>query len=192
MSEYLSYTEVCGAFAKLAMEQRIPVFKRDTEESVAEYLASYGNSLLQGPDFVFTVPPAIYITEAFTLLAKSGFPWVSKDTEPRYEGLQRVTSKQDAMFLNAFNIYLKRCQVHETVAAVGLTEALNYFIKKDEEGVSPLKGPFEKIPSTFFGTEQLDFWDIEFPDTGDMVVVYTKEGFLRMIIRYQGKTARHY
>lgn len=192
MSEYLSYTEVCNAFAELATQQRIPVFKNDAVEGIAEYLATYGTALLQGPDFVFTVPPEIYITEAYSLLAKSGFPWVTKDTEPRYEGLQRVTSKQDSMFLNAFNIYLKRCQVHETVAAIGLSEPLNYFIKKDQENVSPLKGPFEKIPSTFFGTEPLDFWDIEFPDTGDIAVVYTKEGFLRMILRYEGKTVKHY
>ena len=192
MSEYLSYTEVCDAFAELAATQRIPVFKNDDVPAISSFLATYGQALVYGADFVFTVPPEIYITEAYSLLAKSGFPWVSQDTDSRYEGLQRVSTKQDAMFLNAFNIYLKRCQVHETVAAIGLSEPLNYFIKKDGAGVCPLKGPFEKIPSTFFGTEPLDFWDIEFPNTGDVAVVYTKEGFLRMILRYEGKVVRHY
>ncbi len=188
----MTYDDVCEAFAKLAEEQRIPIFKRDARDDIASYLKTYGIALHLGKEYLFTVPPEIYITEAFSLLSKSSFPYVSRVTDARYEGLKRVTTKQDAMFFNAFNIYLMRCQIHNSIMDHGLTEKVNYFIKKDEEGVSPLKGPFEKIPSTFFGTEQLDFWDIEFPDNGDVAVVYTNEGFLRMILRYKGKSATHY
>lgn len=192
MSSPLTYQEVCTKFAELALTQHVPLFEGDTVEQVESYLSEYGKDLVQGSDYKFTVDPLLYIREAYAKLAIAGFPWVNFVVERRKSGLELKTGKVNTMFLDAFNIYLLRCQVHDSLLEHDFSESVNYFIKTDKEGVSPLEGPFKKIPSSFFGGEQISFWDIEFPADSDMVVVYTNEGFLRMILRYKGKAVSHY
>ncbi len=189
----MSYEEVCQKFAELGIKHRISLLADDSIEDATLYLKGYGDStkLNQGEEFYYLVNPEAFLKSAYSSLANSSFGWVDR-MKPAREAVEKVTSRQNALFLDAFNVYLCRCAIHNSLQMTDFNEAVNYFVKTDVEGESPLKGPFEKVPSTFFGGEELNFWDINFPKNHDMIVVYTNEGILRMIMRYADKTTRHY
>ena len=192
MAGYYSYQDVLNAFAKLGIEQRIPIIADDSVEQAAKYLGEYVKALHIGEDYVFTVDPELFLKNAYETLDKDDFPWVRKVTEPRKKQLETVTGTMTAMFLNAMNIYMMRCQIHPSLLEMSFDEPVNYFVKSKEEGASPLQGPFIKVPSTFFGGKQLSFWEMDFPADKDLIVAYTNEGFLRMIMTYKGKSTAHF
>lgn len=189
----MSYEEICRKFAELGIKSRISMLVNDSVEEATAYLMQYGDStkLNQGEEFYYLANPEVFLKNAYSTLCISSFGWIDR-TKPALEAIAGVTSRPNALFFDAFNLYLCRCSVHNSLQMSDFNEAVNYFVKTDEEGVSPLKGPFEKVPSTFFGGEELNFWDIDFPKNHDTIVVYTNEGILRMIMRYAGKTTRHY
>lgn len=185
MSEPLKFEEVIDAFIEIGNAQGVAILKNDPEAKAA--LERYALICLFTPASRFTVQPAIFMSEAYDLLSRSDFPWIAAARKKLAEvGSRRFPSatKKDAMFLDAIVLYMLRCQADESVIEQGLSEPVNYFTKKDDPTVAPTVGPFTRVSSTFFGKE-LSIWEVEFPEDHDTVVVYTNEGFLRMIFRRQ-------
>lgn len=185
-NKLLNFNEIVEAFIEIGKAQGVGIVKDMTEETKAS-LVGYASICQYGQNSYFTVQPEVFMSEAYDLLSRSDFPWIAAARKKLAEvGSRRFssTSKKDAMFLDALVLYMLRCQAVESVIEQGLTEPVNYFTKKDDLTAAPTVGPFTRVSSTFFGKE-LSIWEVEFPEDHDVVVVYTNEGFLRMIFRRQ-------
>lgn len=188
----LSYAEVCTKFAEMAKEQKMRYFDKETPEEVAEYLLNYGIPFGCTEKYLYTVDPAEFMKSAYKQLRIDSPPLIKTIVDAGRQPWELTTDKVTSMFFEAFLIYIFRCRIHESLAETVFDEALNFFVKVSDPKKSPYEGPFERVPSTFFGGEQLSIWDMDFPPEYDMALVYTNEGFLRTILKYKGKSVMHY
>lgn len=181
MSEPLTFESVVEDFTAIALEQKLPAFKNKSEESIREFLTSYADQCRFTDNSVYTLKPQIFMSETYELLSRSDFPWVAAARQ-RFRARTTPFTAKDQLFFDAIILFMLRFQADPSIIEQGLTEPVNYFVKKDNRNIAPTVGPFQRVPSTFFGKE-LSIWEIEFPEETDMVLVYTNEGFLRMIFR---------
>ncbi len=176
-----------------ALDQFVQLAETQCLESLNGMVAKDIKKLFKGllkeviPDRTFTyiLQPTDYLANFAETMRNNQLPstaLVSAGLADRFETMDELSKA----YFSSLVIYFVQCAVHESIKEKDLEADLNYFTKTfNSEKL--IKGPFKKIPSTYFGTRQLGLFELTLPATNDFLVVYNKHGVLTSLMYYQGK-----